>query len=268
MNDELQHHGVKGMKWGVRKDRENGKKITTSKGKTIYLEKDKKTLVAKVLGSLSDTIYTEQSKTRMYTIRDSNGKKVGDIQTYDTTPKVLNVVWLGVKSNSRGQNIAQSTLKEIINDAIKNGKEKVTLEVPGSSKDARHIYEKMGFKDMGKISDDDDVWGGLTKMELNLNEIQHHGVKGMKWGVRKDREEAKKLSDEDLKKANKRMQAEENYVRLKGQQKGSIRNAPEKYKNAVVTGLTAAAALTTINLIKKYGAKGAAKLALLAFGSI
>lgn len=44
----------------------------------------------------------------------------------------------------------------------------LTLEVPGISPDARHIYEKQGFEVVGQISDEDDVWGGLTSMKKNL----------------------------------------------------------------------------------------------------
>nr|DAM54618.1 MAG TPA: N-acetyltransferase-like protein [Caudoviricetes sp.] len=55
-----------------------------------------------------------------------------------------------------------------MNDVLKKGSElgvsKVTLEVPGISPDARHIYEKIGFKKNKRISDEDDVWGGLTSM--------------------------------------------------------------------------------------------------------
>lgn len=40
--------------------------------------------------------------------------------------------------------------------------------VPGISPDARHIYEKQGFEVVGQISDEDDVWGGLTAMKKNL----------------------------------------------------------------------------------------------------
>ena len=44
----------------------------------------------------------------------------------------------------------------------------MTLEVPGNSPDARHIYEKIGFVAGEQISDEDDIWGGLTKMRLDL----------------------------------------------------------------------------------------------------
>lgn len=58
--------------------------------------------------------------------------------------------------------------------------------------------------------------------------LSHHGVKGMKWGVRKDRKSSSKgsqssgtpkpkaheLSDEDLKKAIERMNLEQQYSNL------------------------------------------------------
>ena len=50
----------------------------------------------------------------------------------------------------------------------KSGMKQLTLEVPGISPDARHIYEKQGFEVVGQISDEDDVWGGLTSMKKNL----------------------------------------------------------------------------------------------------
>ena len=45
----------------------------------------------------------------------------------------------------------------------------VTLKVPGISKDAEHIYVKAGFEYVNKhLSNDDDVWGGLSSMKKEL----------------------------------------------------------------------------------------------------
>ena len=49
-----------------------------------------------------------------------------------------------------------------------NGLKQITLEVPGISPDARHVYEKQGFVAEGRISSSDDVWGGLVKMRKTL----------------------------------------------------------------------------------------------------
>lgn len=61
---------------------------------------------------------------------------------------------------------------------------------------------------------------------LDENALQHHGVKGQKWGLRNkrtskqgasaDKPKAHQLSDEDLKKAVSRMQMEKQYTQLVG----------------------------------------------------
>ena len=59
-------------------------------------------------------------------------------------------------------------MRTVIDDAKKQGMRHITLEVPTISPNARHIYEKLGFKETGKLGSEDDVWGGLTKMQLEL----------------------------------------------------------------------------------------------------
>lgn len=51
----------------------------------------------------------------------------------------------------------------------KNGYKSVSLEVPGVSQDARHIYEKIGFNKVSAPVDEEDIWGGLTYMKKKLN---------------------------------------------------------------------------------------------------
>ena len=259
MVDTLEHHGVKGMKWGVRKERESTKR-TTSKGVDIYISKDKKTFIATLLGSMSKSIAKEQSKTSSYTVRDKDGKKIGEYQVYDTSPKVRNGVWLSINSKNRGQNIGQTVLKNIIDDARRDGKSKFTLEVPGNAPDARHMYEKMGFKVTGELSKDD-AWGGLTKMELNLDELQHHGVKGMKWGVRKDRKKASDMTDEELKTAISRKRLENDYNKL-------YSPVSSTFKNKLLGAATGAAAAASVAIVKKYGKKYLGKAVTYAIGGI
>ena len=74
--------------------------------------------------------------------------------------------------------------------------------------------------------------------------IIHYGIKGMKWGVRKDRSKSKssavkKMSDEDLRAAVNRLQLERQY--------DSLTNSPglgSKGKK-LVSGVIASAALTS-----------------------
>lgn len=102
-------------------------------------------------------------------ILTSTGKSIGEIQLHDDIPeKELNIVWLEVNENQRGKHIATRVLQRIIDIFRKAQYHRITLEVPGSSPDARHIYEKLGFREFGTLGNPDDVWGGLTQMELIL----------------------------------------------------------------------------------------------------
>lgn len=88
-----------------------------------------------------------------------------------------------------------------------------------------------------------------------MDELQHHGVKGMKWGVRKDRKKISEMTDEELKTANKRKKLENEYKKL---------NYPvtESYKNKLVGAATGAAAVATVAIVRKYGKKYLTKAAL------
>lgn len=100
-----------------------------------------------------------------------DGVKVGNITTYtELDNKTMNIVWLGINKKNEGNGYGQSAMRTIIDDAKKQGVNRLTLEVPTNSPNARHIYEKYGFKAKSDITlgDGDDVWGGLTEMELKL----------------------------------------------------------------------------------------------------
>lgn len=98
----------------------------------------------------------------------SNGKKVGDLALYDESMQSTNINWISIDKKHRGKKYAQSVMDWIIKEETKNGKKFLTLEVPGDSSDARHIYEKKGFVAEKQISNADDVWGGLTSMKKRL----------------------------------------------------------------------------------------------------
>lgn len=100
-------------------------------------------------------------------VSNKTGQRVGEMMVNKDTPNEYNLVWIGVNAKQRGSGYAQDALKSTLDALKKNGGTKFTLEVPGDSPDARHIYEKFGFKDAGKLSDEDDIWGGLTKMVLD-----------------------------------------------------------------------------------------------------
>ena len=101
-------------------------------------------------------------------MKNDKGEHIGDIQLFHESPTSVNITWLGINNKNRGQGYAQAAMKFVEDYSRKPGAKQITLEVPGISPDARHIYEKQGFKVIGKISSSDDVWGGLTAMKKKL----------------------------------------------------------------------------------------------------
>ena len=227
----IQHFGVKGMKWGVRKNESSSAKDRRLKNKEIVLQKTLKgggeVIVTKTpplkvlqkLGGVIPKLGQHLDDLANFSIRDKNGKPVGDASFYRVGDH-LSLDWIGIGSKHRGQGYATAAFGAAVQYAKDNGIKRVTLEVPGASPDALHIYEKFGFKKTGQLTSND-VWGGLTSMELliedavkhadrslldyilealdqvteneglmqmnNTAELRHFGVKGMKWGVRRDR---------------------------------------------------------------------------------
>jgi ribosomal protein S18 acetylase RimI-like enzyme len=170
MSDYLIHYGIKGMKWGVRKQKPHADYTVRSRdGDLIEMRRSKYGLLGKAIRRVSPKLAAEQDKTHIYDAY-VNGKKVADLTLYKESDTSINVVWLGVKSNQRGKGYAQAILESSAGRAKAAGFKQMTLEVPGNSPDARHIYEKQGFVAGKQISSDDDVWGGLTKMKKKLRD--------------------------------------------------------------------------------------------------
>ena len=246
----LEHYGVKGMKWGVRKG-ESKKSVSNERYERIKESQNRSFQVTSKSGDILDVevnkplklvnwIASKSDKATHHFINSPtlnllhNGKNVGDASIRHISKDELNLVWLGVNPNHRGKGYASAAFDSAVEYGKQKGYKKLTLEVPGNAPDARHIYEKRGFKVVKeptqKEIQNDFMWGGLTHMSLELDSIrhsinydddfdevllntftqmseeewnfvfddvehsityddylEHYGVKGMKWGVRKDR---------------------------------------------------------------------------------
>ncbi len=177
---ELYHHGVKGMKWGVRKKREKSSytpsaRVTlqgkTKRGEPIVARQDKQPKMATFLARHNLKMRKQVENTKNMSLYDGSGNRIGDLTLFHESPTSVNVTWLGVDEQYRGKGYAQSAMKMAEDYARNSGAKQMTLEVPGKSPDARHIYERQGFKEVGVLStpDDDFVWGGLTAMVKKFN---------------------------------------------------------------------------------------------------
>lgn len=199
-SDELYHHGIKGQKWGVRRFQNkdgsltpagekrygddkpidqtpkqqtkksnsiDGTKVYSKHGVEVSLQKQPTSLIAKAMGKISKKSREYQEKSDFMDVK-VGGKTVGDLQLYREDKKSINVVWVSINEGHEGQGYGKAVMQAVVDHAKKQGLDRVTLEVPGISPNARHIYESLGFESKGLISDENDSWGGLTAMELKL----------------------------------------------------------------------------------------------------
>ena len=168
MNGEthtLCHWGIKGMKWGVRRY-QNYDGTLTPRGEKRYL--NIQMIQSKKTGEqlyIAEHRRKKEDRERNFDVLQ-NGEKVGNIWL-EKQGDNLYLNWIDIKKTKRGKGYADSVMDYLVTYADRNNYKTMSLEVPGSSPDARHIYEKHGFKVDSKSEkqDEDDVWDGLTYMK-------------------------------------------------------------------------------------------------------
>lgn len=179
--EALEHFGVKGMRWGVRKERAANLQPliqgeitrTTKNGDQFTLSSKPPNKIAKALAAASESYATKFGQTAYLSIKDKDGKKVGEANFWHKDKDTVYLNWITVKGSARGLGYASAALKAAEEHSRAAGKKKMVLEVPGNAPDARHIYEKMGFnvtkEPTAKEAKNDPMWGGLTSMEKKLD---------------------------------------------------------------------------------------------------
>lgn len=182
----LSHYGVKGMKWGVRKaaasarfnDIRNGERKTlelkTKSGETVTVTEGKKPLVSALLSAASPRIYEGVKNSTSVTL-SANGKKIGaaDFNFQGKNREELYLNMIQIDSKQRGKGYASTCMDAAVELGRAEGAKRITLDVPDNAPDARHIYEKLGFRQSGpteRSPDFDAMWGGgLTPMKLDIS---------------------------------------------------------------------------------------------------
>lgn len=289
-SDYLEHFGVRGMKWGVRKQRNTSNassrssrykammnrhlmsySVTAKNGDKLDVNEERDSRFGAFINSFSKKRTKEDMGYHSMSV-SLHGKKIGNASVADMGNGELNLVWLGVNSKYRGKGYGSAVFESAMKFGRDNNFKRITLEVPGTSPDARHIYEKHGFKVTKEASpdDEDDVWGGLTNMEYTIDKLkhsamandtddldkaisetfepmpkalekelyedslthsdivsiagtdfvqmtesdflEHFGIPGMKWGVRRNRKSSSRKSSRKSKKESRPIDAESDFL--------------------------------------------------------
>ena len=159
----LEHYGVKGMRWGVRKDRDAPKKtsfrdeihkqtvgqartsVVTKNGDRLSVIKEKPSRLGAAIGKMTGTKPPDFVSSMR--IEDSSGKKVGSFQMWRVDKNTVQGEWLEIKKSEQGKGYSKAALQSLLSQAKKDPEiKRVIAQVPQDAEAAKHIYGSLGFK--------------------------------------------------------------------------------------------------------------------------
>jgi hypothetical protein len=292
----LQHHGVKGQKWGIRNARPKG--FLGSIGKhNRGARADKK---------WQKNIYTFKSVIAIHN-NVAHRMNNGGLASLNAQPRWKGIKVIDDKGNIRhGDPQVDSYLKayEKLNEdytkrAVKeihgtspSGSYKAVLDTSNQDQwRVKVVHTNVQHADLGPLDLDMEVDHDAKGMIIGVHEIQttathsdifveefleHHGVKGMKWGIRHKppsikrsgdsrrvsdlrKRKAHQLTNKQLKTINDRMNLEQNFNRLNP---GKFTNGKRLVESILATATLGATAFNLINSPAGKAAVSAGKKAL------
>lgn len=273
VHDNLEHHGVKGQKWGVRKDRgHEGEKTTLATIRKLNQQFEERALSPATMFAIHNRA-VELNREDIIRINNSPFYKYNSFISDPNSPSGRKYIRdqqeafaqrLNQAAEELGTNASGTRKFSIRTDPFGTGDQsKWGIEIVdvkrGSVKHASFsgpIIDVLRDKN-GKII------GYKLITSMMQSDLEHHGVKGMHWGVRKDRSRVstgkkrkkratqrtvfekspKRLTEAELNRRIERMQLEKKYNELNKRdiRKGEVfatdvvHNAGKKVLTALVT---------------------------------
>jgi hypothetical protein len=270
----LAHHGVKGMKWGVRKDAgHEGESAKTTKIAKLDNQFQEKTNRVGLQIGIYNKAGANYAKEDIDRINNKSQYKNVDFtkdspirQKYYAEHQKAFVSQLEKEAGRRGTN-ASGTKKysvhenpdgswRLVTTDVKHADDSVPLDVK---------YDKRGFITGVSVAS-----GSMAQSQS----LEHHGIKGMKWGHRKgssssttsshpgvsaDHQNAEaiktklrtggvsSLANHELQSLNTRMQLEANHRNLSGQQPNKFEKGHSHVKKVLAAGKTLSDIYNTVN---------------------
>lgn len=279
---EVKHHGIKGMKWGVRRSQEE-----LSRDDKKWLKKTSRSAkqYMKVYDDMAKAMNTGGFDTINKKYENPNGKGPLDDFEPDGRPTARQQAYLNEVSETCERHLNESAKRNYPDSPSgRFGVEfvyrperdpmPVMVIVDRQEKDsAQHadtpagtfevkLQWKDGFVTQVEMPDVLEQSGLTLEEFLEHSEtsreefIQHYGVKGMKWGVRRSQAELERsrissMSDEELSAVVKRMRLENDYrAASKAASTSAGREFLRKYGNQVGSIAVGALASTGVALLR------------------
>ena len=187
-DDHLEHHGILGQKWGQR----NGPPYPLNRSPFDDYTKETitKTTIDKYKDQAKQLSHVRVNANTNGTIFTNNGKLVGMINVEEKDDGHRWIQGLELFNNAKGKGLSYDLL-----DYATNELGATHLSVNKANSIAKHVYDKYGFQ---TYDETDDMY--FMKFEDHL---EHHGILGQKWGVRRYQNADGSLTEEGKKRYRK-----------------------------------------------------------------